>query len=1706
MRGFMRKCGKFLLLAILAIVLIATLVACNFNESSQSGGGTGSGGGQGTGGGNVPVAETKPYGLEFEVLKGSSAFDKAVVSEFDLSRDVLAYITMQTGTERPVRGQQITLTEDMVAAEDRANLHKAYSGQIAVSYDYEGTTLTGKFTIHLQAGVAESVPVTVNIGTDASFAGSNVQRTDTPGVWTFNAGIGTEFTYEEFVSTYKLLAPKGQALDRYVYGDDGGEVFAAGGTLTVTKGLSLTAEYSSTAVTVKFDLNAPADCWTEAKDDPASVDVAPNSTVPRPAAQDYASSKYTLLGWSTVRDDTTTMWSFSKRLSAQTDVRDTLTLYGVWGLKSATVGFDLAKGTFVTSLDGIEGLTTGAELDALTEAIADVSYAEDTGRVRSLTLRGITFDTSLDAYRVTMALTEDADPVTFAVKDIAKLITKGEGVYDCTGLFLDAAHNKDWLEVISEDKATVYIGWDLVFEGGEPGADYYAAAYEFIEKADNTYAISVRDTSAEVFYIPAEYNGKKVTEIAADAFNSMSGVSKVDFTYAKDTLTTIGARAFFSCTSLTELVGIEDLTALTSVGEDALYGTAWMNAATEGNDIVAGKVLVRYMGEYGTGDVLDLTTASYEYIAPYAFSDYKPTDIKLPATVKGIGENAFNGLTVGSVEVAEGCNIAYIAASAFEGTPFLANATSHVIVGNVFYRAVESVLQADSGKVTIPEGVNVVAASAFAGTSLAEVTLAEGADIISAGERTLNGTPYLKNDADDFVILGSVLVSYTGSDTTVVVPDEVKYVAPGAFGKTVKHVIFRSTSEIAGIADYAFSRATALELVAIYADSLDVEAFAAAPYAFADATGRKAVNDIFKVSMDSAQMNAVDAAAAGAFSYLKAAGRVKATEYATTTSPVALNTSVFVSDYVASADGTFNQYDFAEAWGGAEVTDDPSHALVVSGILVTRDGITIGEDYPVTLEEVTAGLNTARASSAGAHTATGEIALTYDGFGLTLRYNIHAAIDEASIKLDDTYLRDASGKLKFFNSQIDFDRSGSMTYSYITLKVGTEGAEKVIGTWGDGITDEVPMNSSDVTVSGYDYSVGVYPGGLTVSYDYYGTTVSNTFDFVVAARKAVRLEQISTAVMPLGSSAADFNSEIKFNIIYDDGTVIPSDLRNADITSVGGEYRDTLDTTVPGVHSAEISYYERGSGTLTCTIVYAVELVPLNELYTFALNDEGTGAVITGTTAQRALYVLPDTATVNDTAYPVVAIGENAFKGNTRLTTVYIPRGITEIDNGAFEGCTSLTQVLGFQYDDEKVDADALDFGDFRILTEEREGTATIAITDINDYALSEDVITIPHLGVYSGVISDFSSEVQATLYENAVVTANYELVFTLDADTATAIAEKLADYVGTVRLPATAGADGALAVVEGFKDLYDKLAAKGLTLELYDDTPFGIEELYGRVTVAAEALATVDYTAKGTVIFTGALSGDIAYIPATVKNGENREYTVTALAKGTLLGVANADAIYIPASVVTFEGGLEGVFGGTYSADIYMYDAGADLVRPHSSASTVAMLPAGIEKIGDNAFAGCKLLNVDFTGATALTEIGDNAFEGCTMIDKVEFSADSALTKIGKEAFMDSGVTVVDLGGTAVSEIMLSAFEGGKMLSELVLPAATLEIIGDNAFAGCEELASVTFDGEGAHIEYIGNFAFHNCAFDRAVFDTHKAEEGCTVADNAFDNCAARA
>lgn len=51
------------------------------------------------------------------------------------------------------------------------------------------------------------------------------------------------------------------------------------------------------------------------------------------------------------------------------------------------------------------------------------------------------------------------------------------------------------------------------------------------------------------------------------------------------------------------------------------------------------------------------------------------------------------------------------------------------------------------------------------------------------------------------------------------------------------------------------------------------------------------------------------------------------------------------------------------------------------------------------------------------------------------------------------------------------------------------------------------------------------------------------------------------------------------------------------------------------------------------------------------------------------------TVVINDQTYKVTSIADNAFKGNTAITSVTIPNSITQIGTNAFEGCTSLSEI-----------------------------------------------------------------------------------------------------------------------------------------------------------------------------------------------------------------------------------------------------------------------------------------------------------------------------------------------------------------------------------------------------------------------------------------------
>ena len=212
----------------------------------------------------------------------------------------------------------------------------------------------------------------------------------------------------------------------------------------------------------------------------------------------------------------------------------------------------------------------------------------------------------------------------------------------------------------------------------------------------------------------------------------------------------------------------------------------------------------------------------------------------------------------------------------------------------------------------------------------------------------------------------------------------------------------------------------------------------------------------------------------------------------------------------------------------------------------------------------------------------------------------------------------------------------------------------------------------------------------------------------------------------------------------------------------------------------------------------------------------------------------------------------------------------------------------------------------------------------------------------------------------------------------------------------------------------------------------------------------------------------------------------------------------------------------------------------------TGVALPDSIRRIGDFAFAACKLSSVDLP--EGLETIGDMTFSGC---DLTTVDLPDSLISIGEGAFSGTGITEItlprnlaELGGPncfgdslksiAVSpdnpywhvvdgflyrkeDACLFLCPGGQERTACEIPAGTA-VIGDSAFAGYENLTSVVVP-EGVTV--IGKSAFSRClklsgitlpgslreigagAFRRCALTSPVLPEGLLcLGDFAFEDC----
>ncbi len=193
------------------------------------------------------------------------------------------------------------------------------------------------------------------------------------------------------------------------------------------------------------------------------------------------------------------------------------------------------------------------------------------------------------------------------------------------------------------------------------------------------------------------------------------------------------------------------------------------------------------------------------------------------------------------------------------------------------------------------------------------------------------------------------------------------------------------------------------------------------------------------------------------------------------------------------------------------------------------------------------------------------------------------------------------------------------------------------------------------------------------------------------------------------------------------------------------------------------------------------------------------------------------------------------------------------------------------------------------------------------------------------------------------------------------------------------------------------------------------------------------------------------------------------AIGHAALAGCANLQQITIPESVKDIG---DYAFYGSALTSITLPDNLTVIGKAafaNCNALTSANIPAGI--IGDKAFEGNTAL-VSITIGAKVTAIGNEAFLG-TNITNLDLSQATTLTTIGDWAAANTKITTATLPNS-LTKIGEGAFFGNSQLTQINLPQSVTRIP-DLAYA---EMRNITLDSLlHDNITHIGDYAFYNWA-----------------------------
>ena len=464
-------------------------------------------------------------------------------------------------------------------------------------------------------------------------------------------------------------------------------------------------------------------------------------------------------------------------------------------------------------------------------------------------------------------------------------------------------------------------------------------------------------------------------------------------------------------------------------------------------------------------------------------------------------------------------------------------------------------------------------------------------------------------------------------------------------------------------------------------------------------------------------------------------------------------------------------------------------------------------------------------------------------------------------------------------------------------------------------------------------------------------------------------------------------------------------------------------------------------------------------------------------------------------------IPENAFKGCTELTEIVIPGQCTTIKESAFEGCTKLEKVIfgkfvdanhnqiGDKFEDKYFGTVTLGRNAFKNcialttienakrLTTLNQGAFT-GCTSLTEIDLTE--VRVVESNVFAGctklatVITSEATQIGEYMFAGCTALESFTFKGSSIAPFAFADCTKLASF--TIVNPISNIGEGA----------FRNTAISNITLP------------NGKVEIAADAFAgcleltTVTLSADTELV----INNRTPFTGCNVFNAyaaENSNYY--KVADGVLLSKDGKTLVSVPYAKTTIS--LDGIteigeaaFAGLKNIE-YIDASGVTSIGAYAFANssvTSVKLPSGLTAIPNGLFDGCEELasvaaDDNFVGVKS---VGANAFRGCDALE--ELTLENA-TDIGAYAFTGSGLKA--LPSSKIKTVGVSAFENTS-LTQIDLPALTsigsrafatistlktvsvgaIKEMGDSVFVGSGNITHVTF-GEGTTI--IGENAFFN-------------------------------